>query len=151
MADTLVQKKAPIGATKDLCPSFCVDSRPGFGTSILGFCVKNHDINSIQRQKWPQSKSHIWRNEVGRAMSRRGTALLSVPGAQDHPHSCKSAPRMQGQIQHTGVYPYPLGAGVCETKSQKGRARHRKPFVCIGFTALRRVSDHGLGRGQTMG
>ena len=51
--------------------------------------------------------------------------------------------------------PPPLGRGVCETKSQNGRSRPRKPFICSVFCARRgietMVSDHGLRRGQTMG
>ena len=51
--------------------------------------------------------------------------------------------------------PLPLGRGVCETKSKNGRARPRKPFISRVFCAQRgsetMVSDHGLGRGQTMG
>ena len=49
----------------------------------------------------------------------------------------------------------PLGAGVCETKSKNGRPRPRKPFISSVVCAQRgietMVSDHGLGRGQTMG
>ena len=51
--------------------------------------------------------------------------------------------------------PPPLGRGVCETKSKNGRRRPRNPFIssvsCAqrGFESM--VSDHGLGRGQTMG
>ena len=51
--------------------------------------------------------------------------------------------------------PLPLGRGVCETKSKNGRSRPRKPFISRVFCAQRgvetMVSDHGLGRGQTMG
>ena len=51
--------------------------------------------------------------------------------------------------------PLPLGRGVCETKSKNGRSRPRKPFISTVFCAQRvietMVSDHGLGRGQTMG
>ena len=51
--------------------------------------------------------------------------------------------------------PPPLGCGVCETKSKNGRSRPRKPFISRVFCAQRAsetmVSDHGLGRGQTMG
>ena len=51
--------------------------------------------------------------------------------------------------------PLPLGRGVCENKSKKGRARPRKPFISRVFSAQRgietMVSDHGLGKGQTMG
>ena len=49
----------------------------------------------------------------------------------------------------------PLGRRVCETKSKNGRSRPRKPFISRVFCAQRgveaMVSDHGLGRGQTMG
>ena len=38
--------------------------------------------------------------------------------------------------------PLPLGRGVCETKSENGRPRQR------GIETM--VTDHGLGRGQTM-
>ena len=60
-----------------------------------------------------------------------------------------------GKSSATRGLPLFLGRGVCETKSKKGRARDRKPLF-TGFTALQRgtgtmVSDHGLGRGQTMG
>ena len=48
----------------------------------------------------------------------------------------------------------PLGRGVRETKSKNGRSRPRKPFISRVFCARRgvetMVSDHGLGRGQTM-
>ena len=51
--------------------------------------------------------------------------------------------------------PLPLGRGVCETKSKNGRSRPRKPFISRVFCARRgietMVSDHGLGRGETMG
>ena len=51
--------------------------------------------------------------------------------------------------------PLPLGRGVCETKSKNGRARPWKPFISRVFCAQRgietMVSDHGLGRGQTVG
>ena len=51
--------------------------------------------------------------------------------------------------------PLPLGRGVRETKSKNGRSRPRKPFISRVFCAQRGietvVSDHGLGRGQTMG
>ena len=51
--------------------------------------------------------------------------------------------------------PLPLGRGVCETKSKNGRSRPRKPLISRVFCAQRgietMVSDHGLGRGQTMG
>ena len=51
--------------------------------------------------------------------------------------------------------PPPLGRGVCETKSKSGRSRPRKPFISRVFCPQRgietMVSDHGLGRGQTMG
>ena len=51
--------------------------------------------------------------------------------------------------------PLPLGRGVCETKSRNGRSRPRKPFISRVFCAQRgietMVSDHRLGRGQTMG
>ena len=51
--------------------------------------------------------------------------------------------------------PLPLGRAVCETKSKKGRARDRKPFGHRVYSGQRgietMVSDHGLGRGQTMG
>ena len=44
------------------------------------------------------------------------------------------------------------GAGVCETKSKKGRARDRKLFIYRVYSAQSGigtvVSDHGLGRGQ---
>ena len=51
--------------------------------------------------------------------------------------------------------PLPLGRGVCETKSKKGRARDRKPFMhrlCSAHRGIETmVLDHGLGRGQTIG
>ena len=51
--------------------------------------------------------------------------------------------------------PLPLGRGVCETKSKKGRARDRKPVMHRVYSAQRgienMVSDHGLTRRQTMG
>ena len=51
--------------------------------------------------------------------------------------------------------PLPLGRGVCETKSKNGRSRPRKPSISRVFCRQRgietMVSDHGLGRGQTMG
>ena len=51
--------------------------------------------------------------------------------------------------------PLPFGRGVCETKSKNGRSRPRKPFISRVFCAQRgietMVSNHGLGRGQTMG
>ena len=47
------------------------------------------------------------------------------------------------------------GRGVCETESKKGCSRHRKSFIHRVDSALRgietMVSDHGLGRGRTMG
>ena len=55
---------------------------------------------------------------------------------------------------NTGL-PLPLGRGVCETKFKNGRSTPRKPFLSRVFCAPRgsetMVSDHGLGRGQTMG
>ena len=54
-----------------------------------------------------------------------------------------------------GGLPLPLGRGVCETKSKKGRARDKKPFIHRVYSTRRgietMVSDHGLGRRQTMG
>ena len=51
--------------------------------------------------------------------------------------------------------PLPLGRGVCETKSKNGRPKPRKLFISRVFCAERgietMVSDHGPGRGQTMG
>ena len=53
------------------------------------------------------------------------------------------------------VLPLPLGRGACETKSKNGRSRPRKLFIsrvfCAGRGIETMVSDHGLGRGQTMG
>ena len=61
----------------------------------------------------------------------------------------------RGNFQQTRVYPYPLGAGSARPKSKNGRSRPRKPFISRVFCAQRgsetMVSDHGLGRGQTMG
>ena len=66
-------------------------------------------------------------------------------------------------LEHTNIpqksankgLPLPLGRGVCKTKSKNGRAVPRKPFISRVFCAQRgietMVSDHGLGRGQTMG
>ena len=51
--------------------------------------------------------------------------------------------------------PLPLGRGVCETKSKNGALQTQKTFISRVFCAQRgvetMVSDHGLGRGQTMG
>ena len=57
----------------------------------------------------------------------------------------------------TGLYPYgPYPwRGACVTKSKKGRARDRKSLMHRVYSAQSEietmVSDHGLGRGQTMG
>ena len=65
-----------------------------------------------------------------------------------------SEPYESHQWANKGL-PLPLGRGVCETKSKNGRSRPRKPFISRVFCARRgietMVSDHGLGRGQTMG
>ena len=43
------------------------------------------------------------------------------------------------RFQQTGVYPLPLGRGVCKTKSKQGRARDRKPFMHRVYSAQRRI------------
>ena len=57
--------------------------------------------------------------------------------------------------QQTRVYPYPLVAGSARPNPKMGAPEHRKPFISRVFCAQRgsetMVSDHGLGRGQTMG
>ena len=57
-------------------------------------------------------------------------------------------------LSKPGSTPAPWAQG-CETKSKNGRSRLRKPFISRVFCAQRgietMVSDHGLGRGQTMG
>ena len=51
--------------------------------------------------------------------------------------------------------PLPLGRGVCETESKKGRARDKKPFIHRVYSARREietmVSDHGLGKDFCVG
>ena len=58
------------------------------------------------------------------------------------------------KVSKQGSTPNPW-ARVCETRSKKGRARERKPSIHRVYSAQRgigtMVSDHGLGRGQTMG
>ena len=54
--------------------------------------------------------------------------------------------------QQTGVYPCPLRAGFCETKSKKGRSRHRKSFMHRVYSgqrgglrpSSRKGTDHGV-------
>ena len=57
-------------------------------------------------------------------------------------------------VQQTSVYPYPLGAGSARPNPKMG-APDPEPFISRAFCAERgietMVSDHGLGRGQTMG
>ena len=78
-------------------------------------------------------------------------------------------PEPKTKISETAALSLPLGRGVCETKFKKGRARDRKPFIHRVCSAQRgiepfihrvcsaqrgietMVSDHGLGKGQTMG
>ena len=57
--------------------------------------------------------------------------------------------------QQTRVYPYPLGAGSARPNPKMGSPDPENPLF-LGFSVLRggietMVSDHGLGRGQTMG
>ena len=57
--------------------------------------------------------------------------------------------------QQTGIYPYPLGAGSARPNPKMGAPDPENPLF-PGFSVLRAgietmVSDHGLGRGQTMG
>ena len=63
--------------------------------------------------------------------------------------------RSKNTIQQIKVYPYPLGAGSARPSPRKGAPETEHPLF-IGFTELGRgietmVSDHGLGKGQTMG
>ena len=58
------------------------------------------------------------------------------------------------KVSKQGSTPTPWSR-VCETKSNNGRPKPRKPFISRVFCAQigieTMVSDHGLGRGQTMG
>ena len=78
----------------------------------------------------------------------RGTGRTRAP-------SCELWRRLASVSSANKGLPLPLGRGVCETKSKNGRSRPRKPFISRVFCAQRvvetMVSDHGLGRGQTMG
>ena len=51
--------------------------------------------------------------------------------------------------------PLPLGRGVCETKSKKGRSKHRKSFLHGVYSVQREietmVADHGLNLGPDHG
>ena len=55
----------------------------------------------------------------------------------------------------TRVYPYPLGAGSARPNPKMSAPDPENPFIFRVFPAQRgietMVSDHGLGRGQTMG
>ena len=52
--------------------------------------------------------------------------------------------------QQTRVYPYPLGAGSARPNPKMGAPHPENPLF-LGFSVLRGVRDHGLGRSQTMG
>ena len=59
------------------------------------------------------------------------------------------------ETQQTRVYPYPLGAGPARPNPKMGAPDPESPLF-PGFSVLKgpsetMVSDHGLGRGQTMG
>ena len=66
-----------------------------------------------------------------------------------------SQPRKDPRNSANKGLPLPLGRWVCETKSKNGGSRPRSSFISRVFCAQRgietMVSDHGLGRGQTMG
>ena len=71
-----------------------------------------------------------------------------------HFHTCTSFPPSKPKESANRGLPLPLGRRACETKSKKGRARDRKPFMHRVYSTQRgietMVSDHGLGKGQTM-
>ena len=58
-------------------------------------------------------------------------------------------------FQQTRVYPYPLGAGSARPNPKMGAPDPESPLFLGGLYAQRgietMVSDHGLGRGQTLG
>ena len=108
------------------------------------------------RKRFPHSTAH----ECLKALFRHASVFKTHRHAVYH---CLK--EVQNPFRHTSVFktrvsankglPLPLGRGVCETKSKNGHSRPRKPFVSRVFCAQRgvetMVSDHGLGRGQTMG
>ena len=57
--------------------------------------------------------------------------------------------------QQTRVYPYPLGAGSARPNPKMGAPDPENPFISRVFLCSEgietMVSDHGLGRGRTMG
>ena len=53
-------------------------------------------------------------------------------------------------FQQTRVYPYSLGAVSARPNPKKGAPHPENPLF-LGFSVLRGVRDHGLGRGQTTG
>ena len=86
------------------------------------------------------------KTEVQQHSAKRGLPLRG--GVCETPK--KGAPETQKPFNR--AVPLPLGCGVCETNSKKGRARDRKPLM-HGYTALRgglrprswRGPDHGIG------
>ena len=86
---------------------------------------------------------------------------LSIVRSQCGPLLREALPSRHPQSTSIGTdsanrgLPLPLGRGVCETKSKKGLARDRRPFMHKVHSAQRGIetmfSDHGLGRGRTMG
>ena len=77
--------------------------------------------------------------------------------AERHIGAHKPVPEMPHPevIQQTRVYPYPLGAGSARPNPKMGAPDPENPLF-LGFSVLREasetmVSDHGLGRGKTIG
>ena len=91
---------------------------------------------------------HNKRTTKGRKPIKQHNNTLTTYNQSLKTKTCNTALSKQG-------LPLPHGRGVCETKSKNGRSRPRKPFISRVFCAQRgvetMVSDHGLGRGQTMG
>ena len=116
---------------------------------------KTHEITAGPHHRgWPQIGKKI---AVKQAKKPQGQMVPFSRGHDSGREGVESSFRPEILIldfQQTRVYPYPLGAGSARPNPKMGASDPENPLF-LGFSVLRGGlrpwSQHGLGRGQTMG